>query len=179
MPPTRSPCPSFTAFAVAALLLWPGIARADAVADVQLLITRADLAGALQRAERAMTAQPQDPRMRFLRGVVLMDLQRNDEALAVFTDLSQEYPELPDPHNNIALLHVRAGRLAQALQSLQTALRNDPDHRTARLNLGQVHLMLAAQAWAQAAADAPLDALQQQQLDAVRALLAGSASGAR
>ncbi|MDO8420270.1 MAG: tetratricopeptide repeat protein [Rubrivivax sp.] len=158
-----------------ALALWftcAGPAVADGAADVQALLARGDLAAALQRAERAITENPRDPHLRFLHGVVLMDLQRDEAALAVFTQLTQEYPELPDPYNNLALLHARAGRLEAARQALETALRNDPSHRTARVNLGQVHLMLAVQAWEQAAAAAPLELPVQRLLEGARALLA-------
>jgi Flp pilus assembly protein TadD len=154
-------------------------AKADEAGDVRALIARGDLPAALQRTERAIASHPGDAAMRFLRGVVLMDLQRDDEALAVFTELGQEYPELPDPYNNIALLQVRAGRLEQARQSLETALRNDPGHRTARANLGQVHLMLALQAWEQAARAGPLDPPLQRKLEGARALLASDPGPAR
>ena len=125
---------------------------ADAVAEVQTLLAAGNLAGALERAERALADKPGDAKARFVHGVVLMDLQRDEAALAVFTLLTQEYPELPDPYNNVALLQARAGRPDLALQALQNALRSDPGHRTARANLGRVHLMLAVQAWEQAAA---------------------------
>ena len=154
----------------------PAPAVADVAADVHaLLLSRGDPNGALQLAERAAAANPKDPQARFLHGVVLMDLQRDDAAMEVFTQLTQEYPELPDPYNNIALLQARAGRLEAARQALETALRNDPGHRAARANLGQVHLMLAVQAWEQAAAAGPLDAPVQRLLDGVRALLAARA----
>jgi Tfp pilus assembly protein PilF len=103
---------------------------------------------------------------------VLMDMGRDADALALFTAMAQQYPELPDPYNNIALLHARAGRLEQARQALDVALRNDPTHRTARANLGQVHLMLAVQAWEQAASAGTLDAALLRKLEAARALLA-------
>jgi Tfp pilus assembly protein PilF len=104
--------------------------------------------------------------------VVLMDLQRSTEAMELFESLSQDFPELPDPFNNIALLHVRAQRLDAARLALETALRNDPQHRTARANLGHVHLMLAAKMWEQLATQGPLDAALQNKLSAVRALIA-------
>ena len=118
-----------------------------------------------------MAAQPRDAQLRFLLGVALMDLGRDTEALAHFTRMAQDYPELPDPYNNIALLQARAGRLEAARQALETALRNDPSHRAARLNLGQVHLMLAVQAWELAAAEGPLDTALLRRLEMVRALL--------
>lgn len=158
--------------ALALLLACAAPAMADAVADVQALLAAGNRAGALERAERALGERPGDARTRFVHGVVLMDLQRDEDALAVFTQLAQEYPELPDPYNNIALLQARAGRPDLALQALQTALRNDPGHRTARANLGRVHLTLAVQAWEQAASAGPLEASTQRLLEGVRALLA-------
>jgi tetratricopeptide (TPR) repeat protein len=158
-----------------ALLLATGVARADLVTDVQTLIARGNASAALAATDQALAARPRDAQARFLRGVALLELARNDDALALFTELSQEYPELPEPHNNIALLQVRAGRLELARQALETALRNDPDHRIARLNLGEVHLMLAVQAWEKAAAAGPLDARMARRLDSARSLVAAAA----
>jgi Flp pilus assembly protein TadD len=127
---------------------------------------------ALQRTEQALLVAPRDAQTRFVHGVVLMELARDAEALEQFTRLAQEYPELPEPLNNIALLHARAGRLDEARLALESALRNDPGHRAARANLAEVHLMLAVAAWERLAQAAPLDARQAQRLEAVRALLA-------
>jgi Flp pilus assembly protein TadD len=173
--PTRSRPrfrPLLLHLAAAALLLSAAPARADEGAEIRALMARGEGVAALARAERAAQANPRDAQARFLNGVVLMDLQRDDEALALFTQLAQEYPELPDPQNNIALLQARAGRLELARQALQAALRNDPTHRIARANLGQVLLMLAVQAWEEAAAQGPLDVSLQRKLEGARALLA-------
>lgn len=165
---------------VAAWLLCMACAGAHATDadEVRALLARGDFNAALQRADAAAAAKPRDAQARFLQGVVLMDMGRDDAALGVFTSLSQQYPELPDPYNNIALLHARAGRLEQARQALAAALRNDPTHATARANLGQIYLMLAAQTWEQAAAAGTLDAPLRQRLDAVRALLGSTPAAA-
>lgn len=168
---------------LAAVLLVAQPARCDVVTEVHTLMGRNDLAGALLAAQSAQSANPRDAQARFLAALVLMEMQRNDEALAAFTRLSQEYPELPEPFNNLALLHVRAGRLELARQSLEAALRNDAGHRAARANLGEVYLMLAVQTWEQAAAQGPLDQRLLRKLEAVRALvtstLPAAAPGAR
>jgi Flp pilus assembly protein TadD len=189
MPFPRTPWPASprTRRAAALLVLLTAgampLARAQAdIADVvRELLARGEHAAALERARQAAEARPRDAPAQFLHAVVLMEMGRDAEALARFTTLSQLYPELPDPLNNIALLHARAGRLDAALQALQAALRNDPAHRVARANLGQVHLMLAVQAWEQAAAAGPLDAPLQRKLEGARALLAAPAitAGAR
>ena len=139
--------------------------------EVRALLARGDLPSALVKAQASVAANPGDAQSRFLLGVVLMDLGRDAQALAIFNELSQAYPELPDPMNNIALLQARAGQLELARQSLEAALRNDPAHRAARVNLGQLHLMLAAQAWSQASAAMPSDNALLQKLQGVRALL--------
>jgi tetratricopeptide (TPR) repeat protein len=157
--------------ALAAALFASPLAQADDFGELRALLARGDAATALPRLQQASAADPRDVQMRFLLGVALMDLQRDDEALDHFGRMAQDYPELPDPQNNIALLHARAGRLEPARQALETALRNDPTHRAARTNLGQVHLLLAVQAWELAAAEGPLDTALLRRLEAVRALL--------
>jgi Flp pilus assembly protein TadD len=166
-------CPA-VAMALVGLMTAPA-ARADESTEIRALLGRGELAEALVRSEKAVAADPRDAQARFLQGVVLMDLHRDDEALALFMRLAQEYPELPDPYNNIALLHARAGRLEPARQALETALRNDPGHPTARANLGQVYLMLAVRAWELAVVAAPLDQPLQRKLNAARALVASQA----
>ncbi len=162
---------------------WPGLllatllgvapaARADDLAELRALIARGDLSAALTRAELAIAVQPRDAQLRFLRGVVLMDLGRDAQALEAFTLLTQDHPDLPDPYNNIGLLQARAGRPEAALAALEQALRCDPSHRTARANLGQVHLMLAVKTWDQLAHSGPLDPALHRRLEAARALLA-------
>ncbi len=146
-------------------------AWADAVADVRQRIAQGDLPGALRRAEQGLAADPRDARLRFLLGVVQMDLGQNANALENFEQLHQQFPELPDPLNNIALLHARAGQLEPARRALEAALLADPGHQRARINLGQVQLMLAVQAWERAAADAPGDMVLQRRLERARLLL--------
>jgi tetratricopeptide (TPR) repeat protein len=160
---------------VGVLMLGGSAGRADAVDDIRTLLARGEAAQALADAERAAASDPRNVPLQFLRGVALMDLRRDAEALALFERMGQDYPELPDPWNNMALLHARAGRLEQARQALETALRNDPGHRTARANLGLVYVMLAAQTWESLAATGPVDALLTRRLETVRALLAETA----
>ena len=156
---------------VAGMALTPGAARANAVAEARALSLQGDPAAALRRVDAAIATDPRDVQLRFLRGVLLLDLHRDAEALAHFELMSLEFPELPDPFNNLALLHVRALRLDEARQALETALRNDPGHQTARGNLAQVYLMLAARTLESLVAQVPAEPQQQRRLDAVRALI--------
>lgn len=167
----------------AAVLLLAGMvqaaAQADQLAEVRALAARGEHTAALQRIDAQLKQQPREPNWRFLRGVALIDLGRDAEALTLFTELTQQHPELPDPHNNLALLQAKQGRLDDALMSLQQALRSEPGHRTALANLGQLHLMLAARAWTQLADTGLVDPAQRERLQAVRVLLQAPSGKAR
>jgi Flp pilus assembly protein TadD len=156
---------------MAILLLACGMVHASELDEARDRMARGDTAGALQRLQQGLAREPANAQMKFLQGVALMDLGRDAQALEVFRQLNQAYPELPEPLNNIGLLHARAGQLESARQSLQDALRADPQHRAARANLGQVYLMLAVQAWELASAGLP-DPTLLRRLEGARAVLA-------
>jgi Flp pilus assembly protein TadD len=150
-------------------------ARAGLAEDVTALLAAGRSAEALQRTEQALLVSPRDAQTRFVHAVVLMELRRDAEAAELFTRIAQEFPELPEPFNNLGLLHARAGRLDAARMALEAALRNDPGHRAARANLAEVHLMLAVAAWEQLGAAAPLEPRLARRLQAVRELLVPAA----
>lgn len=148
-----------TAFAalLLALAVGTGAARADDLADVQRLAGAGDVAAALQRADQALATRPRDAQLRFARGVLLADLKRNAEAVAVFQQLHEDYPELADPLNNLAVLYAAQGRLDEARAALESALRNDAQHRHARENLADIYLELAVRLWDGLVASGPAD----------------------
>jgi tetratricopeptide (TPR) repeat protein len=90
-----------------------------------------------------------------------MELGEREKARAIFTRLTQDFPDLADPYNNLAVLHAAAGELDEAQAALEQALRLQPEHAQAQENLGDVLLRLALRAYqrAQKAAVAPTDAL--------------------
>lgn len=147
--------------------------RAAGLEDIEKLFRAGNTAQALRDADAAIAAQPRAAPIRFLKGVMLADLNRRAEAKAVFTALSEDFPELPDPYNNLAVLLAAEGHLNEALAALQAALRNDPTHRAARENLGDVHLALAIQAWnAAQSGDAEADAHLRRKLQLARQIQA-------
>jgi len=137
---------------VAAACLGSGPLHADELQDIEKLFRAGDIEQALRRADTAIAAQPRAAQIRFLKGVMLSDLKREAEATQTFVALTEDFPELPDPYNNLAVLYAAQGQLSNALNALHSALRSDPTHRAARENLGDVYLALAAQAWAAAQA---------------------------
>jgi Flp pilus assembly protein TadD len=108
--------------------------------------------------------------MRLLKGVILNQQGKSDAALTEFTELSREYPELPEPHNNLAVIHAQAGRLEAARDALEAAIRLNRDYATAHRNLGDVYLRLAAQTYQEAQRLAPNDPSLTPRLQALKAL---------
>lgn len=136
---------------LAACLAAPPL-RADELADIEKLYHDGKVSEALALADATLAEQPRAAQVRFLKGVMLIEQKRDDEALKVFTALTQDYPELADPYNNLAVLYASKGQLQNALVALQSALRNEPEHRLAQENLGDLYLVLAQRAWAAAQA---------------------------
>jgi tetratricopeptide (TPR) repeat protein len=121
--------------------------RADEVSDVNQLFHTGKPAEALARADQVIAAAPNNAQMRFLKGVMLTDLGRLPEAIDIFTRLTQDYPELPEPFNNLAAVHAAQGQYQDARIALETAVRNNPGYATANENLGDVYAKLASQAY--------------------------------
>ncbi|HEY9238890.1 MAG TPA: tetratricopeptide repeat protein [Burkholderiaceae bacterium] len=126
-------------------------ARADELADVQRLYYSGQTAAAMQRADQFLATQPRDAQMRFLKAVMLTDAQRTMEAIALLQKLSDDFPDLAEPYNNLAALYAGQGDYAKARATLEQALRMNPGYATAHENLGDVHAALAAQSYARAA----------------------------
>ncbi|MBE7940083.1 MULTISPECIES: tetratricopeptide repeat protein [Ramlibacter] len=135
---------------LAALALLTLPALADDFSDIQQLMKAGQPAQALARTEQAITTTPRDARLRFLKGVLLADLGRRSEAVQAYTELTQDFPELPEPYNNLAALYAATGDYDKARAALESAVRANPGYGTAYENLGDVYLRLAAQAYTRA-----------------------------
>ena len=125
-------------------------ARSDELSDVQRLHYAGQTAAAMQRADQFLAVKPKDPQMRFLKGVMLSDKQLNAQAIVVFEKLSEDFPDLAEPYNNLAALHAAAGEFAKARATLEQALRTQPGYATAHENLGDVYTALAVQSYGRA-----------------------------
>ena len=145
------PCKPVAGVAIAlALLMAGGTARANDYDDIDRLLRARNPMAALARVDQALAERPRDPQLRFMRAVALADAGRTSEALELLQRLTQDYPELPEPHNNLAVIHAASGDLDRAHAALQTALRLNPDYAAALDNLGDVQARLALRSWARA-----------------------------
>jgi tetratricopeptide (TPR) repeat protein len=157
--------------ALAAALWLPPAAFADAYGDVTQLMRSGKVPEALAKADQYLAARPRDPQMRFLKGVLQSESGRTADAMATFTSLTQDYPELPEPYNNLAVLHAGQGEFDKARAALETAIRADPAYATAHENLGDVYAQLASQAYSRAQQLDPRNNTVQPKLALIRQLL--------
>ena len=133
---------------VAAMTVFSG--HADEVADVAQLLRSKQFAPALTLADRYLADKPADPQMRFFKGVIQRNLGQQAEAIVTFTQLTEDYPELPEPHNNLAALYAETGQIDKARLALEMAVRTNPNYAIAQENLGDIYARLASQAYAKA-----------------------------
>lgn len=122
-------------------------AQADEYSDVSQLVRANKLSEALARADQYLSTQPKDPQMRFIKGVILRDSGKINEAIAIFTKLTEDYPELPEPYNNLAVLYAGQSQFDKARSALESAIRTNPSYATAHENLGDIYAKLASQAY--------------------------------
>ncbi|MFZ6656093.1 L,D-transpeptidase Cds6 family protein [Undibacterium sp. TJN19] len=129
------------------LLLMSATVMADDAADVGKLLRAGQTNEALQKVDAALAQKPKDAQMRFLKGLILTEQSKSAEAITVFTKLTDDYPELPEPYNNLAVLYASSGQYDKARAALEMAIRTNPTYGTAHENLGDVYAKLASQAY--------------------------------
>lgn len=119
------------------------LAAASVLDEVRGLLDAGRDLPALNALDIHLARSPQDAEARFLRGLVLSRLERTDEAIQVFSALTRDYPNLPEPYNNLAVLHAKNGHYEQARQALEAALATHSSYATAHENLGDIYSALA------------------------------------
>lgn len=147
MKPVLRTLPQLLRLVALTALLGAGVAHAEDYSDITQLLKTGKAAEALVKADQRLAATPRDPQLRFLRGVAQADSGKQGEAITTFTKLTEEYPELPEPYNNLAVLYANQNQLDKARTALEMAIRTNPSYATAHENLGDIYAKLAGQAY--------------------------------
>jgi len=129
---------------------WFGVAfaaPADDLREAQRLYSQGKQAPALEKVDAFLKAQPRDPQGRFLKGLILTEQKKTAEAIQVFTGLTEDFPELPEPYNNLAVLYASQGNYDKAKSALELAIHTHPSYATAHENLGDIYAQLASRAY--------------------------------
>ena len=122
--------------------------------QVEQLMRQDQIELALAKIQAHLAQRPRDPQMRFWQAVLLTRQGKREQAMQVYTELTQDFPELAEPHNNLGVLQAANNDIDLAQRSFELALRADPQHALAHENLADV-LLRQAQRHYQRAAQAP------------------------
>ncbi len=157
--------------------LTAGVAHADDYADVNRLVRAGQLAEALTKADQYLAGKPRDPQMRFIKGVIQTEAGKPADAITTFTKITEDYPELPEPYNNLAVLYAGQSQFDKARAALEMAIRTNPSYATAHENLGDVYAKLASQAYSKALQLDGGNAAVQPKLALIRTLFSAEQKG--
>ena len=147
---TSSPTHCLANFFVAIIVVLSFVslgAFADELKDISQLAAQGQQAAALERINTYLAANPRDAQAMFMKGIILAESGKRDEAIKSFTDLTEKYPNLPEPYNNLAVLYADAGQYDKAKKALETAIKTHPSYATAHENLGDIYARMASEAY--------------------------------
>ncbi len=129
------------------LSLSSSIVFADELKDISQMAESGQQAAALERINTYLVANPKDAQAMFMKGIILAESGKRDDAIKSFTDLTEKYPNLPEPYNNLAVLYADAGQYDKAKKALETAIKTHPSYATAHENLGDIYARMASEAY--------------------------------
>ncbi len=156
----------------------PEAVQGERYRQLQSMIQQGRAEAALAEADKLIAARPRDAQARFIKGVALNALNRPDAAAEIFVALTEEYPELPEPYNNLAVIYAQQRQYDRARVALEAAIRNHPDYAIALENLRDVHVNLAAEAYAKAQSLDAANAGVRRKLTLAREIAAGPGQAA-
>ncbi len=110
---------------------------------IEKLIKERKYPEAIKAIDAALLKTPRNVQLRFIKARLQVELRNVDAARATWIEITQQFPELPEPYNNLAALAANQGQWIEARDYLELALKLRPDYALAQGNLADVYLRLA------------------------------------
>ncbi len=173
----KRPFGTLRAIALGLSLSFTAPAFADNLQEVQRLIKQGQFPQALEKVDSYLSSRPKDAQGRFIKGLILTEMSKPNDAIAVFTKLTEDYPELPEPYNNLAVLYAQQKQYDRARTALEMAIRTHPSYTIAYENLGDIYAKLASQAYDKALQLDRENPAAQNKLALIRDLISTSTKG--
>jgi len=117
--------------------------QSDPHDQVKKLLRQEKYERALVLVDKYMAVNPRDPQMRFWKAWITDRTGDKQVALNMYLSLTQDYPEIAEPFNNLAVLYAAKGQFSVAKEALDAALRANPNFADAHENMGDVLIQLA------------------------------------
>lgn len=141
----------FTRSAVCATLLFCSAfafaGAAEDLKDASKLYQQNRFDAALVKVNGVLAQTPKDAQGRFLKGLIFTEQKKIADAIQLFTGLTEDFPELPEPYNNLAVLYAGQGNYDKAKAALELAIHTHPTYGTAYENLGDIYAQLARRSY--------------------------------
>ena len=135
------------------LCFFSPMAMADAMSDLENLIQNKQWVQAQKLIQSELDKKEQTaklPQWRLVNSQVLSGLGKTQEAVDVLQALIEEFPELPEPYNNLGVLLASQAKFEAAAEALLNAIKARPNYKIAMQNLGDLYTAMAQQAYAKA-----------------------------
>lgn len=120
---------------------------ADDLKDAAKLYQQNKFDAAMTKVNGVLAQTPKDAQGRFLKGLIFTEQKKITDAIQMFTSLTEDYPELPEPYNNLAVLYAGQGNYDKAKAALELAIHTHPTYGTAYENLGDIYAQLARRSY--------------------------------
>jgi tetratricopeptide (TPR) repeat protein len=128
--------------------------------DVERLIKARKYQDAINLINSQIKENPRNVQIRFIKARLQIELRQWDAAKKTLIEITQQFPELPEPYNNLAALAANQGNWIEARDYLELALKIRPSYAIASANLGEIYIRLGAQAYTNAARGTQLNPRQ-------------------
>lgn len=140
------------------LIIEPDPVTKNAVpSDVEKLVKARKYQDAIELINTRLKKTPQNVQLRYVKARLQIELRDFDGAKKTLIEITQQFPELPEPYNNLAAIAANQGKWIEARDYLELALKLRPSYSTAAANLGEVYVRLGAKAYEDAAANTQLN----------------------
>ena len=149
------------------------VVAASVLEEARALFRQGQPEQALQRLDATTFHSEDEVGASLLRGVLQAELGQMPAAIDTFERLSRDYPDLPQPLNNLAVIYAEQGMIEQARSTLLRTIELRPGHASAHHNLGDLYIRMALEAYARAYELDPENAMLTQKLVAIGSLAGG------
>jgi len=115
--------------------------------DIEKLVKARQFPAAIDLINERLSKTPKNVQLRYVKARIQIQMRDFVAAKQTLIEITQQFPELPEPYNNLAALAANQNQWIEARDYLELALKLRPTYAIASANLGEVYLRLAAKAY--------------------------------
>jgi len=117
------------------------------IEEIKVLLKNGSYDDAETLTNQSIENNLNNPELLFYRGIIETNQGEKNQAIVTFRDLTERFPQLPEPFNNLAVLYAEKGQFRLAKEILEQAIKTNPSYLTAHINLGDIFTKMASEAY--------------------------------